>query len=125
MLNNIPFDIRENIHNELSDKDLVNLFTINKYSRQHYKKHTNALILKNYLKIHDLKSIEDLCYIACFFSPADLLKYLQFVFDTPRMGYSYNPFTSDVTKTKNPDLKWTRVVSRRNKTLDGLLDLFY
>lgn len=125
MLSNLPFDIRENIHNELSDKDLMNLFNINKYSRNSYKKHINALILKNYLKLHELDNTDDFCYIVAFYSSFDLLKYLQYIFDTPRVGYSYNPFTSDITKIRNPYLKWTRVISRRNKTLDGLLDLFY
>lgn len=125
MLNNLPFDIRDNIHNKLSDKDLINLFNINKYSRQYYKKHTTALILKNYLKLQCFENTDDFCYIVGFYSSFDLLKYLQHIFDTPHMGYSYNPFTSDVTKIKNPELKWTRVISRRNKTLDGLLDLFY
>jgi len=125
MLNNLPFDIRENIHNELSDKDLMNLFTINKYSRNSYKKHATALILKKYLKLHEIYNIDDFCYIVGFYSSFDLLKYLQYIFDTPRKGYEYNPFTSDITKRTHPYLKWTRVISRRNKTLDGLLDLFY
>lgn len=125
MLNNLPFDIRDNIHNKLSDKDLINLFNINKHSRNSYKKHISALNLKNYLKLQCFENTDDFCYIVGFYSSFDLLKYLQHIFDTPHMGYSYNPFTSDVTKNKNPELKWTRVISRRNKTLDGLLDLFY
>lgn len=125
MLSNIPFDIYENIHNELSDKDLMNLFNINKYSRNSYKKHTNALILKNYLKLHQLENVDDFCYIVGFYSSFNLLKYLQYIFDTPRPGYEYDPFTSDVKKIKDRHLKWTRVISRRNRTLDALLDLFY
>jgi hypothetical protein len=125
MLSNLPFDIRENIHNDLSDKDMMNLFNINKNSRNFYKKHISALILKNYLNLHEFENTDKFCYIVGFYSSIDLLKYLQYVFDTPLKGYSYNPFTSDVTKTRSSDFKWTRVISRRNKTLDGLLDLFY
>ena len=125
MLSNLPFDIRENIHNNLSDKDQMNLFNITKYSRNSYKKNIGALILKNYLKLHGIHDIDDFCYIVGFYSSFDLLRYLQYIFDTPRKGYEYNPFTSNITKVKYPYLKWTRVISRRNKTLDGLLDLFY
>jgi|TARA_R110002074_G_scaffold87339_1_gene192802 hypothetical protein len=125
MLDDLPFDINEYITNILPDKDLMNIYNLNKYHKKSYKKHASALKLKQHLNLHKFENTTDFCYIVGFYSSFNLIKFLQYVFDTPSSDYIYDPFTSDVTRRKNPDLKWTHVISRRNKTLDGLLDLFY
>lgn len=129
MLNNLPHDIIEHICTYLSDEDILKLYNSTKTFQTTYKIHISALNLKNHLHAHIIDDTEYFSFIIGFYSVFNLLKFLQHLFDTPVSGYIYDPFTSDTKRMKNAnvlkDIRLMKILSRRNKTLDGLLDLFY
>lgn len=129
MLGELPFHIENTIcNNLLSDGDRMNVYHLNRQFRNSRHKHIGANILKQYMKMHGFETVDDFSYIAGFYPTMDLIKFLQYIFDTPRGGYFYEPFTSEVKKRRNHELfknmGLMRIISRRNKTLDGLLDSF-
>jgi len=121
-LSNLPEELKIKILNNLDeDQDLMNTYHVDRKTRNSSRSQIHGMILKKYLDLHCLDK-----YIVEFYSNFNILKYLEFVFDTPRNNYTYDPFTTTWKSRGRPSLfRSTKIISKKSKNVDGLTDLFY